>query len=90
MPVPVTRPEFIALGWKYTNDGRCSRCHRAIEWWRSPRNKPSPMSVIEKLVDGQYTYTLQSHFVDCPFAAEFKKKKSKPAAAAKPEQRRIF
>jgi hypothetical protein len=77
MPLPATRDEFIALGWQYTNDGVCTRCHKPIEWWISPKKHAAPISVLEQLKDGQVVYLRQSHFADCPFAAEFRKKKKR-------------
>jgi hypothetical protein len=63
-----------------------------IEWWITPKHARAPISVIEQVKPGGEVVSVrQSHFVDCPFREDFrkKKKKSKPAAA-KPEQRRIF
>ena len=68
MPIPQTREELIALGWKYSNDGRCDACQEPIEWWVSPKNTKHPM---RRDPDGK----IITHFADCPFADKFRRKK---------------
>lgn len=66
MPLPTTRPELEARGYRFNDEpAKCRKCKRAILWATTPQNHLMPIDV------GTYV----SHFATCPYAVLFRHRK---------------
>ena len=68
MSFPRDRDGMIAAGYTFSNHGVCKACKQEIEWWKTPRQKPIPMDLMQK-PDSQAV----SHFATCNDAPLFRK-----------------
>lgn len=76
MPIPNTRPDLEALGYKYMGEGRCRGCGAVILWFETPRNKRMPMSLQkEEFQTDPNTDFLESHHAVCPKVEQFRRPK---------------
>lgn len=72
MPLPTTRDQMIEQGYKFSNHGVCREyvCKSEIEWWETPQGRKAPYDLMP---DGGSKPV--SHFVTCPAADTFRKRK---------------
>lgn len=66
--IPKTRAFLDKAGFKYQGEGHCRACHRAVEFWTSPKQrvtpfKPMPVSLAE----------VEPHFFTCPEVMEYRR-----------------
>jgi hypothetical protein len=63
---PLTGEQVRDAGYKSKDRGECRACKKPIVWTETPHGKMIPLSKIGA--------RWQPHFVDCPNAADFRKK----------------
>jgi len=42
MPIPGTKQELQAAGYRFLDHGCCDACEQRIEWWRTPQGRQIP------------------------------------------------
>ena len=79
MPLPEMRQGLQDAGYRHARDGRCrsATCNAELEIWTTPKGKYMPFDVTR--AEGKDDILI-SHFVNCPDAAKFRKKR--PAAVS--------
>ncbi|HXP82603.1 MAG TPA: hypothetical protein VN976_22075 [Verrucomicrobiae bacterium] len=81
MSLPTEIKALNMAGYGFEDVGTCSGCGAEIEWWKTPRGKKMPISVVPVYrVEGDPTSTLLRHdriphFANCPKVKDFRKKK---------------
>lgn len=71
MSFPATRRDMEEQGYACKDYTRCKGCNRSMEFWYTPDGKSIPMDPMP-LAESPAV----SHFVSCPKAKEFRKKKT--------------
>ena len=76
-PWPMTTDELRERGYSAREWGQCRDCGARVLWAVPPSMKPMPMVEVHPPIgaDDSKRY-FQSHFADCPNAANRRKKKT--------------
>lgn len=72
MSFPATRQQMIDAGYAFSNAQACRGCGEPIVFWFTPDNKRIPMNPMPEADS-----PTKSHFVTCPKAEEFRRKKGR-------------
>jgi hypothetical protein len=83
MPLPSEFTDLQLAGYRYVGEGVCRKCLAHLEWFRTPKNRRMPFSLVNDVMvgpDGQLypkpsLTKLEPHWASCPFAEEFRRKK---------------
>jgi hypothetical protein len=76
MPLPNTRADLEAIGYKYDGESHCRGCGVLMLWFTTPNGKKMPMTIVPGTENDDHR-TLTCHFGNCPNAAQFRKPKGK-------------